>query len=497
MGDIIKNNKIFNSSFSYELNFNNTLRDTIRMAALGISDSNKSYANESVKYADSRAGQFSESWTNTNNWATNTNLQVSSNKLYSKALGASSGMNHSYALNSNETLRCLTTLNVVAGLSSGGVIIGVSNDSAGSNPASAGTSARGIYFDGTGVYTWNQGSTTLVTGSSGVAAAGTYYITIIVDSTNISVIATLSTGATEYRTKISRSGFNINNLYLFNSDSRQLTGWNIGLLSAVKSISTITPRTGFEDIIRTTHWTTVTANSQSCNIKIEVPLNYDSRIPMPVAICFHGNGSDENLFTDNSNSKLVGDALLSAGYIVLSAAYTPNTSTWGAQPSLDTYYEAYKIVRDNYNIGPIVIYGVSMGALEGLLTLAERRIPGIVAFCGTSSVTNLQAAYTDSNTFTTTINSAYSINGGNPYATATLGHDPNLKTGDSFRGVPMLFIVASDDIDILPSNNTNKFVNLVDPYCDVTLVTTTGGHSFNPGPFTSQITTFFNTYIKG
>jgi pimeloyl-ACP methyl ester carboxylesterase len=487
----------YNGTRANRLGYFSAYQDNIRMAYLGNSDQRKSLALAQKIYADTRAGEFIESWTNFTSWSSGTALQISGGKVYSVGQGGNSGINHAFALTSSETLRFVVNLNLVANLSSGGVIIGVSSDTAGGAFTNAATKVKGIYFQAAQISAYDMGAITVLT--TGTASlSGLFTITVIVDLVNISVVAVSSDGTKEYRCKFPRSVFSVNNIAIFNSDSRQLTGHNIGMVAAVKGVTTISPRTGIEDQTRISHWTTVTANSQTCGIKVECPSSYDPRIAYPLAICFHGNGSDENHFFDNANGKVVADALLAAGYIVLTAAYTPNSSTWGAQPGLDVYYQAYKFARDNYSIGPVVLYANSMGGIESLLTLAEKRIPGVVAWVGTSPTCNLAACYTEgAGQFTGVINTAYSISGGN-YATQTVGHDPMLKSGDAFRGVPMLFLAATDDTAVLKSSNTDLFSALVTPFAQtVTVVSTTGGHSFSFSPYTSQIVAFFNTYIAG
>jgi hypothetical protein len=84
----------------------------------------------------------------------------------------------------------------------------------------------------------------------------------------------------------------------------------------------------------------------------------------------------------------------------------------------------------------IVTYGNSMGGLESLLTLAERRIPCILASLVTVPVTNLAASHADA-VSTTTIRTAYGMaSDGSDYAAKTSGHDPLLMKGWQFRGLP-------------------------------------------------------------
>lgn len=84
------------------------------------------------------------------------------------------------------------------------------------------------------------------------------------------------------------------------------------------------------------------------------------------------------------------------------------------------------------------------------------------------------------------------------YAQATAGYDPVLKQGDSFRGVPMLLIHATDDTSVTKADNSDALAALVAPYSDnVTVVPAIGGHSFAGIPnFADQIANFFKRYLR-
>lgn len=471
--------------------------DTLRLrnlTDLAASDRQKSSAQSRIAYED--ALNFQEAWTNLTAWSSGTAVQVSGGLMYSAAQGAGSGINHSFALAGTDSLRAVFVLNYVSGLASGGVIIGVSKAAAGAAPAAGGGDMRGLYFSSAGVQSMNNGAATFIGTQSTTA---TFIVTLEVDANYISVIAVSTDGVTEWRSRFIRSDFTVNNIALFNSDARQLTGLSVGKLGARKGNATNTPRTDIEGLARTVNWTSI-GNSA---VRVALPANYDSRKPSPVVMLFHGNGSDENHWQTNGNGKAVAEAFVAAGYIAVAAANTPNVSTWGAQAGLDAYYNAYKYVRDRYNIGPVVFYGNSMGGLESLLTLAERRVPGVVAWLGTVPVTNLAANHTgalNAALFTATIRTAYGIAGdGSDYAAKTAGHDPALKAGTAFRGVPMWVLVATDDVAVIPSENFNVLEPIVSPFAtELVRINATGGHS--TGSIASNaaaMVTFANKYVTG
>lgn len=457
-----------------------------RLNDLAASDRSKSVASARTVYEDT--GVFTESWANLTAWAGGTGLQVSGGALYSNSgSGSTAGATLAWALGTTGTGRAVFVINHVSGAGSGGMIVGVSSDTAGSAPAAGAANAKGLYLHPSSpIQSMDSGTATNL--SVGVNPAnGTYIVTVTADARYLSVVAVKSDGSAEYRTRFARGSFNIQCLYIFNSDSRNLTGDNIGALGARTGIGTITPRTGVEGTARTVHWSTLPSGI-SC--RIALPPTYDSRKPAPLAICFHGNGSDENHFADNANGLAVANALTAAGFIVASAGAG---STWGAQSALDAYYALYQYVRDNYAIGATVFYANSMGSIEALLSLAERRIPSIAAYAATSPTANLASVYVDGSAtasseaqalgqgeFTTIINTAYGITGTAPtdYATLTAGHDPLLKTGSAFRGVPVKMYAATDDYQVLKDKNADPLIALIVPFSpDASVTAMTGGHS--------------------
>lgn len=451
-----------------------------------------------ISYSDNAS--FTETWANLTAWtlAGTPGLQVNSNRAYSTNQGAGSGANHSYATGNSGRFREVAQIvyPATAG-SSGGIIVGVSTDTAGSAPTSGAGAAYGIYsrVDNV-VLSWAAGVSAIPSGA-GIAAAGAHTITVAGDENYVSAVLRKNDGATESRARWLRSSINVQNLYCFNSDTRQLTGMAIGGLGAKQAQATVSPRAGIEDQGASVMWTA----AGNASFRVALPNTYDSRIPSKLAICFHGNGSDENHFADNANGKVVANALLDAGYIVLSCANSPNTSTWGSQAGLDAYVTAYNYVKARFAIGPVVFYANSMGSIESLLTLADSRIPGVVAWCGTSPTFSLLNNYNHINggfQFRATINTAYGITGvvPNDYATLTAGHDPALMIGYSFRRVPMKVIVATDDVDVPKSENADLLQAAISPYATVNVTSTTGGHSFDFTPFAASIVSFFDGYAK-
>lgn len=448
----------------------------------------RSLAASQIAYADTASTRLDEQWVNLANWTLfgTPGMQVSAGQLYSNGSGANAGANRGVGLAATENLRAVFTVNYLSGGASGGLIFGVSSDVSGAVPTSAATTAFGLQFrsSNTTPQSWSAGSGTDLS-TQPVLVSGAYTVTITVDQTYISVVAVRVSNGEEIRARRLRAGFAVNNLYLFNGDNRQLTGISVARYGASKAIGSLG---AVELTAERVQWSGDGTNQ----FKLHLPTSYDSRKPLTLIMGFHGAGADENHWTTNTNGKLVKDACIAAGYAFLGAT-GPNTSSWGAQSGLDGYLAAYNWFRGLYPLGAVHFYANSMGGIESLLSLAERRIPGVVSWVGTSPTANLLDNYTGGGgAFTGSINSAYSISSSNTYSVATAGHDPYLLDASSFRGVPMLFLAASDDVTVAKAANTDLFSAKVSGPNTVTVQAgITGGHSFSFAPYTTQIVSFF------
>lgn len=412
---------------------------------------------------------FAEHWNDLEMWSRSTFGQIQGGRLYGAVTpqGGESGASHTINLGENENLRLVFNVRTVDE-ALGGVIIGVSTDI--DRFATGGANTRGLYFHQDNIKPFTKG----VSGTVFEYLSGTrdWIVTLTADESWVTITAVDLNTQKEYSYKWVRD-FIIGSISIFNSDTRALTGHSIGAIGARKSTVTNKDRSEIEDVGKTVHWT----QKGTTKLRIALPKNYDSRRPSPVVMLFHGNGSNEKHWVESPNGMAVEKAFVSNGYIALSAT-APNTTSWGSQASLDAYFEAYEYLREHYAIGKVVLYGNSMGGIESLLTLAEGRIGGIVAWVGSVPTTNLSANYAN-NLFTGSINTAYGINSdGSNYNEKTSGHDPSLKEGYKFRGIPMYALVATDDVIVKANENWQLFEPIVKPFAtELVTVNVNGGHS--------------------
>lgn len=460
-----------------------------------IQDSIASVNKSRVKYDDTSPSIFIDDWKDLSQWVMpgTPGVQVSGNKLYSTGSGgAASGANHAYQLASGENLRAVFNINLPSAPSSGGVVVGISKDSPGAVPAAGGGSAYGVYLSSGGLQIMDSGAVKAPTEGK-TMTAGDYIASVIVDDVYITVSAVKTDGSIEVSDRKLRSSFQVNNLYVFNSDSRGLAGVSVTKAAARKGVQTISPRVGVEGITKSIHWT----GDGTQSFRIYLPKDYDSRLPSPVAICFHGNGSDETFWSTNTNMKSMQKALVDAGYIVLACSLNASKTTWGNAASTNAYYQAYKFLKNNYAIGPVVIYANSMGGIESLNALSENKIP-CSAWIGTVPTFSLLNNYQNA-LFTGVIKAAYGVSSdGSDYAVKTAGRDPALMNPLSFRCVPMMILAPPDDTSVSKTENADRLADAVKGTAleVVKVDVPSGGHSFSIEPYKQQMIDFFNKYVS-
>lgn len=434
--------------------------------------------------------RFEEDWGDLVDWDAlgAVGVQVSGGDLYSTGSGGgASGINHWIGSGESGKYRAVFKVNPqISGGTSGGIIIGFSSADEGVGPANAGGDAFGLYLRlgfNSAQKVLNGSFTDIDDDSADYDKTSTYTVTMCVDDYYMSIVAVNDSDSTEIRVREPRAGFEVNNIYLFNSDSQALNGVSIGSLYGVDSISSTT---AVAESYKTTHWSGDGTNS----FRMFLPSSFNSGVPLKVVIAFHGATSNENTWQTNTNGRVVKDALVGAGYAVLGCSYNNSYVTWGADESLDAYIEAFKWMISNYPVSGIAFYANSMGGIESLLSIDRGYYPFVSCLVATSSTASLRDNY-DSGLATGAINSIYGIGGSVTYEEATAGHDPILLGVDSFRNVPLKFITATDDTVVSADDNSIAFSEKVSKSNDVFLTETTGGHSFNFAPFTGEIIDFY------
>jgi pimeloyl-ACP methyl ester carboxylesterase len=202
------------------------------------------------------------------------------------------------------------------------------------------------------------------------------------------------------------------------------------------------------------------------------------------------------MFADDSNASSVANALLAAGYIVASTVGNATGTEFGSPKLQDAQAALYKFVRDHYNIGPVMIYGISMGGLGSLMSAVDPRIPGVKAWCASSPLTSLAYAYAKtSEGWDAEMRTEYGIAvGGADYAAKTAGSDPMLLPTSRFAGLPMYVIASPADTVVAKSSNTDALVTRLTGVTSISTTTASGEHNDASQYPAAKIVAFFDQF---
>lgn len=304
------------------------------------------------------------------------------------------------------------------------------------------------------------------------AATGRYLASVLVDVSYVTLsLKSLATGE-EWHKSIPRSSFDsvggVKSLLVYAAK----TG-NTAAPSYVEPVVAIsgstTPRTrslaGKKVLgeVPVAHVLERTAD----NWRIQLPPNYDARIPTPLVMWLHNNsGTAVNGFTDARMRPLM-DALASAGYIVASA--DADGSAWGNDSSRAKYVALYEYVRSRYAVSAVVLVGVSMGGQVALNLLPRQEIPNVVAYLGIGAVASVEDLWTG---YSSSIKTAFGVTA---LDKVPASYRPELRPGQDFRGVPMLLVHSPDDATC-HLDRTQALAAAVAPYAPAQVYESTGVH---------------------
>jgi acetyl esterase/lipase len=445
-----------------------TVRAADNLALAGYGDSLRSTQASAAAYTD--AAGWSEAWTDMTAWAAGAGVALTGTEVASTGANTTDA-GASRALPAGARVRFRATLIKRATGGSGLVGIGFTTVAAGTKPTSGTMAFVGFDASGFGAV-WNKTGVTQLT--SGAFPVGTYYVTGTVDDYAVSLVLTQASGLNECRFTVPRATFGtVGAIALWNSDTRGVagSGSTIGPVAA-RGAPVTSPVRSLETPSPSVFYGLPSAADQT--VRVALPAGYDSRIPAPVVLYAHGSGQTATAPTTDGGG--VNYASLAAnGFIVASS--DQHGINWGSQAGADDLVALYRYVIARHAIGPVLLYGQSMGGLSSLQTLAGRRIPGIAGWLGIYPATNLRAMF-DGGTYTQQIKNAHGIaQDGSDYATKTAGRDPQLMDAGAFRGVPMRFYASPGDTQVPKASNTDLFAAKVAPLApEATVVTTTGDH---------------------
>lgn len=441
-----------------------------RDSATGASDRARSSARALARFDES--AQITELWATVSAWSSTVPLQQVSGGYTYKSSDSTAGMLRPFTVADDQTARIIGNIRLLAaGGGTAFLFVGIHESGALNINKMLGI---GVDPSTNQVKFWNKGSVEALSGSSALPA-GDYEVSVSVGLTTVGFTLTNATRTVEYRRTVLRLA-TVGNVMVWNTDTRLTAGSGVGSIGAKITHTTIKPRAGVEGVAPTSllgaSGSGVGLNTQ----RIVAPRDYDSRVPSPVVIYFHGLGGNVDAPYTGSASNFE-KACVNAGYI-FAASDGYSDSSFGMQAAIDEYVRVYRNVRDTHNIGRVFLMGESMGGLVSLNLLGQRAIPNVAGYVGIYPLTSLEAAYATSSGWATQIRTNYGIAAnGSDYDAKTAGYSPIKRPASDYQGVPMRFYASPGDAVVSKAANTDAFAARVAGVTpEATVVATTGDH---------------------
>lgn len=373
------------------------------------------------------------------------------------------------------------------------IALGVSTSAPGAAPT--GSTFIGMGFDAAGrpvVYRGpGAGGRGLSVLQNTPQTGGWYWVTVTTDAVGLSMVMTNSDGSREWRTAIRRSQIPgvLNNVAVWNSDSRGTRGSSIGALGHRLSAAPLTAAPAIENRAPSVVWTWGRGGTAN---HVALPADYDPTRPLPLVIYAHGSTDTELSVLDRGTVRAY-TALLQAGFAVASSSQHGNN--WGSQAAQDDLVGLYHYVNERYPVGPVFLLGESMGGLSSLQVAAHDRLD-VAAWAGIYPVTNLRAMWERGWYFRRAIAVAHGAAvDGSDYATRTSGADPMTLDPNLFAGLPMRFYASSDDTVVrAPDNSEALAARVAGLALEATVVPHVGGHGDPTAYQTRDLIDFFLRY---
>jgi len=323
----------------------------------------------------------------------------------------------------------------------------------------------------------------------------TYQYEIQVDQAGVSIALYGTFGTPAVFFYLDRTQFDFRRFAILSTDPRKQFGAGIGPL-VIRGDIVSSPTKTIEGTSPSLRWG---RDGDDQPIHMSLPKNHDSRVPVPLVIMHHGYGGSELSIFNDSLAPQAYEGLLESGYAVLSINGGPyqGGNTFGNALSQVYIEKAYKWAAERYAIGPVLLWGVSMGGLVVSNALARRAIPNIMGVLYTYPALDIKSVWNNGNgDFAVPLRAAYNLTSDSQFDAATKAFDPMRQSVHAFRGVPMRFYASPQDEVALMSVHTTPFAaKMVAAGYDATVVQCTGLHG-DPSHFKpSDYVDFFNRCI--
>lgn len=355
------------------------------------------------------------------------------------------------------------------------------------------------------IATYNTGATlganpTADTTFSFVIEADPVWITFTIKA--IGSIASFRTTRVK-RSELLAGSKSINNLSCYLADARGLSGtafgpWVLQVGSMQRARSKTISNQVVDGVDFTVRWMDragVLLNPGAGVFFYGLPASYDARVPAPVVLWCHQSvtGAAWDPW-EETRVQPVTQALLSAGYIVAGCNNPAIGDGYGNDASLDTYAELYAFLKETYNLGPLFLYGASMGGLDAANIIGRREFPTPAAAAIVGGAYDLGYIWDLGGTYQTAVEAAYSATDRADLLIKSVDYDPIRRDGALYRGVPWRFYTSAGDT-LQPLAGQNAFAAIVEPYAPESEVVIASGAHLDPSQYqANDLLAFYDRY---
>ncbi|WP_375490210.1 hypothetical protein [uncultured Jatrophihabitans sp.] len=475
--------------------------------------------NKATQARAADATVFTETWADLTHWNAASGSTVASNRYYGQP-----GVGRAISVPTGGRFFARATLHL-NGSTTKYAYLGISNAAAGSVPVAGDTNGFYVGISSSGVPSIYRGSNisssqlTTTTVSSSTPATGDYVATVAIDETTVSLALHSPAGLLLIMGSVPRSalpsGPVVNNLALsVNDTTGPSTGMTWGPLFTTTELApppAASQAPGGASLLGATNpWTFQRLTSGGIRHMIQVPGQYDPRVPAPVLLFLHQaqTGHADNPYVESRMANVTA-ALTAAGYIIASSdngtsltggsTTTPSTGNddnYANQTGQDDYAALLEWVRQHFNTGAVFLLGPSLGGEFIQNILAARAIGGIAAAASICPSTDLNIINSLAGYYGP-LRAAYgAASDGSDFASKIVGYNPIDHPDTAYRGVPQRFYVGSNDTTAPPAQHVTPLVARIAQYAPECAVTTLAvGHLDATLYQGSDLVSFFGKYL--
>jgi pimeloyl-ACP methyl ester carboxylesterase len=220
---------------------------------------------------------------------------------------------------------------------------------------------------------------------------------------------------------------------------------------------------------------------------------------VPVVMAAHGFEDDNATWLDKTETRPLRDALLGAGYVVVSPYYE---ATFGNADGQSRMRRSWQYVADLWRLSGTVLFGFSMGGGASAVALHEHTLPDVAgAFLTAPLLDWADVDQTVDSAFTERASeglfAAYDASDHEEFVANSAAVDPMRQPASAYAGIRVLLRSSPEDEAIDETTNAQQWASLVGPAAAELVETEASGQHGSQSHFgpPDQVVAFFDRAI--